>query len=111
VQLERRHFDRDICDGKPAALAAACRVRGIAYRAQISQVSSRGCCAEMAPDVASPGERVLLQLGRLLVLPAVVRWVAGGRAGLEFANPLHGAMLSQFARRQARRERRRSDLN
>ena len=97
MQLERRKFDRN-----DAAIAAACRVRGIAYRARLSDVSSLGCCAEMAPEVALPGERVLLQLGRLLVLPAVVRWVGeDGKAGLEFANPLHGAMLRQFVRRQS----------
>ncbi len=84
------------------AIAAACRVRGIAYRAQLSEVSHLGCCAEMAREVAFPGDRVLLQLGRLLVLPAVVRWVDDSRAGLEFSNPLHGAMISQYAERQAR---------
>ena len=97
MPLEHRQSPRD-----RTSLAAACRVRGIAYRARLSEVSSLGCCAEMIPDVAHPGERVLLQLGRLLVLPAVVRWVAGDKAGLEFANPLHGAMLGQFARRQRR---------
>lgn len=97
MQLERRKLDRD-----HSAIAAACRVRGIAYRARLSDVSSKGCCAELAAEVALPGERVLLQLGRLLVLPAVVRWVSDGKAGLEFANPLHGSMLRQFARRQAK---------
>lgn len=96
MELERRQFDRD-----DAAIAAACRVRGIAYRAELSEVSRVGCCAAMAPDIALPGERVLLQLGQMLILPAVVRWVSGGRTGLEFANPLHGAMLNQYARRQA----------
>ena len=96
MQPERRISSRE-----NAAIAAACRVRGIAYRAELSEVSQVGCCAEMARDVALPGERVLLQVGRMLVLPAVVRWVSGGKAGLEFANPLHGAMLNQFARRQA----------
>lgn len=97
---ERRKFARE-----KAPVAAACRVRGIAYRARLSEVSHLGCCAEIAREVAVPGERVLVQLGRLLVLPAVVRWVAGGKVGLEFANPLHGAMLSQFASRQGRARR------
>lgn len=103
MQLERRKSDRE-----NAAIAAACRVRGIAYRTRLSEVSPLGCCAEMAPEVALPGERVLLQLGRLLVVPAVVRWVAGDTAGLEFANPLHGARLSQIARRHNRKQ---SDLH
>lgn len=103
MEPERRTSSRD-----GAVIAAACRVRGIAYRARLSEVSQRGCCADMACELAAPGERVLLQLGRVLVLPAVVRWVADGRAGLEFANPLHGAMLSQLASRRARR---RGDLH
>ena len=97
MQPERRQSDREY-----AEIAAACRVRGIAYRARLSEVSRVGCCADMARDVASPGDRVLLQLGRTLVLPAVVRWVSGGKTGLEFANPLQGAMLNQYARRQVR---------
>ncbi|MBW8755403.1 MAG: PilZ domain-containing protein [Sphingomonadales bacterium] len=100
MEQERRKSDR-----ANAAITAACRVRGIAYRARLSEVSHLGCCAEMARDVALPGERVLLQLGRLLVLPATVRWVVEGKAGLEFANPLHGTMLDQYARRQGRGQR------
>lgn len=100
MEQQRRKSDR-----KNAAIAAACRVRGIAYRARLSEVSRLGCCAEMARDVVLPGERVLLQLGRLLVLPATVRWVADGKTGLEFANPLHGTMLDKYARRQGRARR------
>ena len=97
MEPERRKSDRE-----EAAVTAACRVRGIAYRARLSAVSHHGCCAEMAGTV-TPGERVLLQLGRLLILPAVVRWVEDGRSGLEFANPLHGAMVSEYASRQSGR--------
>jgi hypothetical protein len=93
---ERRKTERE-----SAAIAADCRLRGVVYRARLSEVSHFGCCAEMDSASAAPGERVMLQLGRLLVLPAVIRWVSGERAGLEFFNPLHGAMLSQFASRRA----------
>jgi hypothetical protein len=92
VKRDRRNADRE-----DVVVAAACRVRGIAYRTRLSAVSHYGCCAEMAPGTVAPGERVLVQLGRLLVLPAVVCWVEDGRSGLEFANPLHGAMLSWYA--------------
>jgi hypothetical protein len=92
VEPDRRKSDRE-----DKIVAAACRVRGIAYRTRLSAMSHEGCCAEMAAGTVAPGERVLVQLGRLLVLPAVVRWVEEGRSGLEFANPLHGAMLSWYA--------------
>lgn len=93
VEKQDRKSGRD-------AVTAACRVRGIAFRAVLSDLSLTGCCADVAPHVARPGEQILLQLGRLLVLPATVRWVEDGRAGLEFASPLHGAMLSEYASRQ-----------
>ena len=101
MQPNRRKADRE-----KAGVTAACRVRGIAYRAMLSEVSQLGCCVEMAAEVTLPGERVVLQLGRLLVLPAIVRWVKDGKAGLEFANPLHGAMVRQFALHQDESRRR-----
>lgn len=100
-----------------AVIAAACRVRGIAYRARLSEVSQHGCRIEMACETIQPGERVVLQLGRVLVVPAIVRRVADGQSDLEFVNPLHGAMLSQFASRTSHRNRsglrvsRRASLN
>lgn len=96
MEPERRKFNRE-----SATIAAACRVRGIAYRVRLSDLSHTGCRAEMARDVIRPGERVLVQIDRLLVVPAQVRWVAPGAAGLEFANPLQGAMLCQMVRRRA----------
>ena len=92
MEPDRRKFGRE-----DKVVAAACRVRGIAYRARLSAMSHHGCRAEMAEGTVKPGERVLVQLGRLLVLPAVVCWVEDGRSGLEFANPLHGVMLSWYA--------------
>lgn len=95
MEPERRKSNRE-----GATIAAVCRVRGLAYRVRLSDLSHVGCRAEMARDVTRPGERVLVQIGRLLVMPAEVRWVSHGAAGLEFANPLHGAMLCQMAHRR-----------
>lgn len=95
MEPERRKSNRE-----SATMAAACGVRGVAYRARLSDLSHTGCRAEMARDVMRPGERVLIQIGRLLAVPAEVRWVSHGAAGIEFANPLHGAMLCKMAGRR-----------
>ena len=95
MEPERRKFNRE-----GATIAAACRVRGVAHRVRLSELSHTGCRAEMARDVMRPGERVLVQIGPLLAVPAQVRWVSHGAVGLEFANPLQGAMLCQMAGRR-----------
>jgi hypothetical protein len=87
-----------------AAVLAACRIRGVAHRARLTNVSRYGCCAELQRNPAVPGERVLLRLSELLVLPATVRWVDERLAGLEFVNPMHGALLGRFATHRRRRE-------
>lgn len=89
--------DRRKSHRENAILAAACRVRGIAYRTRLTDVSQGGCRASWSGDRAEPGERVVLQVGLLLVIPAVIRWVQDGAVGLEFANPVLGAMLSRLA--------------
>ena len=85
-----------------AAIVAACRIRGIAHSARLTNLSMNGCCADIDRHPAIPGERVLVRLNPLLVLPATVKWVAGRQAGLEFENPIHGAILGQFAARRGR---------
>jgi hypothetical protein len=85
-----------------AAIFAACRIRGIAHHARLTNLSMNGCCADIGHHPAVPGERVLVRLTPLLVLPATVKWVTGRQAGLEFINPIHGAILEQFAARSSR---------
>ncbi len=73
-----------------------CRIGGIAHRATLTNVSKYGCCAVMEGSLAQAGDQVVVQLTDLLIVPATVKWVRAGQAGLVFANPLIGGMLSQF---------------
>jgi len=79
---------------------ASCRVDGVGHPVRLLNMSKAGCCAEASLPGAVPGDRVLLQLTDLVVLPATIRWVRGWRTGLAFTNPLHGALLCEFAKRQ-----------
>lgn len=80
---------------------ATCRVRGVGHRVKLLDMTKTGCRAEPSVLGAAPGDHVILQLTNLLVLPATILWVRGWRTGLSFSNPLHGAMLCEFARRQS----------
>jgi hypothetical protein len=53
----------------------------------------------------APGDRVLLKLTELLVLPATVIWADRWQSGLRFGNPMLGAMLGEFALRVGKRGR------
>jgi hypothetical protein len=79
---------------------AACHLHCGVHRTVLWDISKDGCRAEMVAAGAAPGDRVLLQVTELLVLPATVGWVQDGQVGLRFASPMAGAMLGEFARRQ-----------
>jgi len=71
----------------------------------VTDISHDGCRAEVKVAGMAPGDRVMLTLSKLLVLPATVVWVNGAEIGCAFANPMLGAMLSEFALRDSRNRR------
>lgn len=88
--------DRRRMDRSASWVEASCDIRGRACRARISDVSHDGCRAVMGSGTIAPGDRVVIKLTDLLVLPATVVWYREGQTGLQFASPMLGAMLSQF---------------
>jgi hypothetical protein len=90
-------------DRHAGSIEAACHVRGVNRRAMLSDVSNYGCRATMVIKGTRPGDRILVQLGSLLVLPATVAWVHESQVGLEFASPMMGSMLNQYILRHGKR--------
>ena len=82
---------------------ATCRIGGVAHRVTLNNVTKYGCCAVVAGSLAQVGDRVVVRLTSLLVVPATVKWVRAGQAGLKFVNPLIGGMLAQFVVRHGSR--------
>ena len=92
---ERRKSPRE-----PLALDATCRrTDGRACPVRLREISRLGCRAEFSAGPAPLGERVLLHLDNCVSLLATVQWSRTGQAGLAFANPLHGAILMEFAKK------------
>jgi hypothetical protein len=91
--------DRRSTDRVPVALSAICRREGESWRAkvQVSNISAGGCCVELPYKVLERGDRLALELGDDLILPATVAWAGTLRAGLAFASPLYGAMIEEYA--------------
>ena len=91
-------IDRRVAERVPIMLDAVCRREGESWRARISNVSAGGCCLELPWKVLERGDRIALELDEYLVLPATVAWAGTKRAGLAFASPLFGAMITEYAR-------------
>ncbi len=81
---DARELDRVAANGQP------CRVtyRGGEVEVEIVNLSGGGAMmsAPMTPNIA---ERLHLHLGEDGTVEAIVRWVKGGRVGLEFAHETH----------------------
>ena len=88
---------------KETDIAVNCRVDSVVIPTHVFNFSNNGCQVELPEGSVLPGSRVLIELNRRLVFPATVRWALGGRAGMEFASPQHGAMLEQLHASRASR--------
>ncbi|TPG43339.1 hypothetical protein EAH79_06060 [Sphingomonas koreensis] len=55
---------------------------------RIRNLSRNGACLDAAESLRA-GETVLITVGDLQCVGSTVRWVADGRAGLAFANPIN----------------------
>ena len=54
----------------------------------IADLSRHGCCLEGDCASLRPGQFISIKIGKLDRLPALVRWVDEGRAGVEFTRAL-----------------------
>ena len=61
----------------------------------VVDLSQGGCGIESAPYLEA-GARVWLKLPGLQSWPARVAWADGTRAGLQFDNPLHVAVVERY---------------
>jgi hypothetical protein len=97
MSTERRRSTR-----LPLSVSVEFRVNGEGRPAVVRDISKYGCSLELADSPAAPGEKVLLKLNEVLVLPATITWADKTRTGLTFKSPLFGSMLKQFAIRERR---------
>jgi len=68
------------------------------YEVPVSDIATSGCKVEFAdrPDI---GEAVSLRFDGLDPLEATVRWITDRNCGLDFARPLHPAILQMLLQR------------
>jgi len=83
-------------------LGAKCRtVSGIRDEGAIHDISSRGCCVTMRTLYLRIGSRVIVRPDGLEGISGIVRWIAGGRAGVEFDTPLYGPIVEHLSQRHS----------
>lgn len=64
----------------------------------IADLSRHGCCLEGDCADLRPGQFISIKIGKLDRLPALVRWVDEGRAGVEFTRALLPEVLEYHMR-------------
>ena len=69
---------------------------GAKIELEVLDLSPIGCLVDRRGWSARPGDRTLLQLEGLGFQPAAVLWVEDDRAGLEFEQLLHEAVLERL---------------
>lgn len=69
-----------------------------AYNARVFNLSECGCKVEIV-DRPEFGDDVLLRLPGLEPIRAIVLWVKGSAAGLEFERPIHPAVFDVLAQK------------
>jgi hypothetical protein len=86
----------------PAMLSAKMKRLGRSgFEVPVSDIGTSGCKVGFAdrPDV---GETVSLRFDGLDSLEATVRWITDRNCGLDFAHPLHPAILDMLLKRNSR---------
>lgn len=93
VPLPRRHDRIDI-----EAEATLRRAGKLGFRVRLFDVSPAGCKAEFI-DRPELGEQVRLKFEGMESLEGTVCWIAGAKAGVRFARPIHDAVFALLLER------------
>ena len=91
-QPERRRSHRNL-----SILSVRCRVgHGYSPQVWLTDLSAEGCHLVIRAGTLKPEQRVVIKAQGIEGLPAVVIWVVGTRAGVEFDRPLHHAVVDHL---------------
>lgn len=70
--------------------------RGIARDVKIIDVNAKGCRFYDKFGALRPEATLTIKIGNIGPLLSHVRWVEGAKVGIEFAEPLYGAVLEHI---------------
>lgn len=83
---------------RSVAMAVQCRTQGgLRDDAQISDISTEGCCLRLGGIYFRVGTRLLVKPKGMETMSGVVRWVTRDLAGVEFDRPIYGPVLEHIA--------------
>ena len=86
--------DHDVC-----LMHAECRYRSRKIgNIEVYDLSAGGCVLDQRGWKIDEGERVLIKLPGLDFMPTKVIWLWQNKAGLQFEQPLYGAVLEHLER-------------
>ena len=89
---ERRRTNRQL-----SILDVRCRVsHGRSPQVWLTDLSTRGCQLVIRAGALKPDQSIVLRPKGIEGIAGKVKWVAGIKAGIEFARPLHQAVVDHL---------------
>ena len=91
-EIEHRSATRRL-----VTMPVQCRTQsGMRDSGEIFDISETGCCVIADSLFFRVGTRLVIRPEGLEGLVGAVRWVAGGKAGVEWENPIYGPVLDHL---------------
>jgi PilZ domain len=90
------------------ALFLSAKVRSathLPFDAVISDITAHGCCLSAIAPPRTLDVRVCIHPEGLEALSGIVRWIVGGRFGIEFNSPLYEPVVDHLRRMHSGRPR------
>lgn len=94
LTLDRRDFPRIVVESTISVRP----IGAFTYQVRLHDLSIAGCRVELVED-AEIGEPMIARFPQLEPVVGAIRWKGGASAGLEFARPIHPAVLDALVSR------------
>lgn len=72
--------------------------RGVALTVMMVDISPSGCLVQVKYQGLKAGDIVSIRPETFEVIPGVVRWSSGDKAGIEFETPLHSSVVDHLVK-------------
>lgn len=90
---DRRYSDRAVVDAK-ASLSSSLQQK---FEGRLFNLSASGCAVRLPPGTFKVGDSVWFRIEAVQPWRGIVRWVEGGKVGVEFERPFYQSVFELIA--------------
>lgn len=86
-----------LAERRPVLLQARCRKSSWhVFPVELGDLSQGGCSIVGSGEAFLPGEAIQLRIANFKPITAQIRWLEGGKVGVEFHSALSGRLIDQL---------------